>query len=162
MTDTVTLIAFGASALLMAFVSGVFLAFSDFIMRSLAAATPGAGIEAMQLINRKVLRSVFVVWLLALGPVAMGLGLYAWIAVEGPARAWFIAGTTLYVMGTFMVTILGNVPMNERLDRMAPDAAETRAYWRQYARGWTWWNHLRTVASGGAALALLVGCALSI
>ena len=40
-------------------VAGVFLTFSDFVMRSLRAAEPAAGMDAMQWINRVVYRSVF-------------------------------------------------------------------------------------------------------
>ena len=46
-------------ALVSAVVGGVFLSFSDFIMRGLALARPAGGIEAMQQINRTVLRSIF-------------------------------------------------------------------------------------------------------
>ena len=65
MSETVVLIAFGSVALVMALVSGVFLGFSDFIMRSLRVSSPRAGIEAMQQINREVLSSAFVFSLLA-------------------------------------------------------------------------------------------------
>lgn len=160
MTETITLFAFGAAALTMAMVSGVFLGFSDFIMRSLSAATPQAGIEAMQQINRKVLSSVFVVWLLGLAPVSVGLAVHAWLFMDGPARGWFIAGCAIYVVGCFLVTVLGNVPMNRRLDTMAVDGADTAVYWTTYGTWWTLWNHVRTVASGLAAAALLVGCVL--
>ena len=70
MSADVTLFAYGLSGLLMALVAGVFLAFSDFVMRSLSDASPRAGIEAMQIINRKVYSSVFLVWLLGLAPVS--------------------------------------------------------------------------------------------
>ena len=45
---------------LMALLAGVFLSFSDFVMRSLAATQPAGGIEAMQQINRKVFRTLFI------------------------------------------------------------------------------------------------------
>jgi len=42
-----------------ALVGGVFLAFSDFIMRSLSHTGGVGGVEAMQVINREVFRWVF-------------------------------------------------------------------------------------------------------
>lgn len=158
MSDTLTLLTYGTTGLLMALVAGVFLAFSDFVMRSLGAARPSAGIEAMQQINRKVYGSVFLIWLLGLVPVSAGLMLYAWLAIDGPAQAWFLVGGALYVVGTFLVTVLGNVPMNRRLDAMPPDGAATRTYWATYATIWTLWNHLRTAAAVLAAAAFLIGC----
>ncbi|MDM8168124.1 anthrone oxygenase family protein [Roseovarius sp.] len=160
MSETVVLIAFGSVALVMALVSGVFLGFSDFIMRSLRVSSPRAGIEAMQQINREVLSSAFVFSLLALAPVSLGLIGYAWFALGGPEQGWFIAGGAIYVVGTFLVTLFGNVPMNRRLDAMAVEGPETEAYWAQYAVAWTRWNHVRTAASAVAAAALLVGCAI--
>ena len=47
------------SVLAYAALAGVFLAFSDFIMRSLARTSGTGGIEAMQIINREVFRWVF-------------------------------------------------------------------------------------------------------
>ncbi|MFB9149719.1 anthrone oxygenase family protein [Roseovarius ramblicola] len=160
MTNLMELIVFGGTALGMALVAGVFLAFSDFVMRALGLARGLAGVEAMQAINREVYGSAFLVALLGLAPVAVALGLYAVMRAEGSAAPWFIAGAALYVIGTVLVTMLGNVPMNKRLDAMATDAPETLVYWRQYARRWTRFNHLRTLASGLAAGAFMVGTAL--
>ena len=56
--------------------------------------------------------------------------------------------------------MLGNVPMNNRLDRMATDGAAARVYWTSYATVWTLWNHVRTAASAAAAACFLVGCML--
>jgi len=54
------------------------------------------------------------------------------------------------------VTAAANVPRNGALLRMDPDAPETAVYWRSYVREWTLWNHVRTVASAGAALSYLL------
>ena len=65
---------------------------------------------------------------------------YAWFALGGPAQGWFIASGAVYVLGTFLVTLFGNVPMNRRLDAMAVEGPETEAYWAHYAVAWTRWN----------------------
>lgn len=49
-----------------AVVGGVFLTFSDFLMRSLERSDPVAGIEVMQRINREVMRTVFIAAFLGL------------------------------------------------------------------------------------------------
>ncbi len=54
----------------------------------------------------------------------------------------------IYFVGTFLVTMLGNVPINKRLDLMVMRAPDTRDYWQVYARDWTRWNHLRTGGLG--------------
>jgi len=153
-----TLIIFASAALATGLVAGVFLGFSDFIMRSLAATNPVAGIQAMQIINREVYSSVFLVLLLGMGPVSLGVIGYAVFWMTGPAQVWAIAGGTIYVLGTVLVTMVGNVPMNQRLDVMAGDQAATQAYWRHYARVWTRWNHLRTVMSALASVCFVLVC----
>lgn len=160
MTHMIEVTIFASAALVMALVAGVFMAFSDFVMRSLRGATPGTGIEAMQMINREVYGSVFLVGLLGLAPVSLGLAGYGVISMSGPAAGWIIAGGLIYFGGTILVTMLGNVPMNKRLDLMVMTAPETASYWEVYARRWTRWNHLRTVASAIGAACLLIGAVL--
>lgn len=146
-----------AASLSAALVSGVFLTFSDFVMRSLAGSAPAAGAEAMQQINREVFRSVFMVLLLGSAPVAAGLLIYAWVSASAPAAGWIAAGALSYLVGVMAVTIFGNVPMNERLDRMDHLSAEGQGYWRRYARDWTRWNHLRAAAAFMSAAGYLMG-----
>jgi uncharacterized membrane protein len=150
----------GAAVVLSGLVAGVFMAFSDFVMKSLAAATPAAGIESMQIINRKVYGSVFLVLLLGMAPVSLGIAVYAIFAVSGPASGWLIAGGTIYVTGVFVVTIACNVPMNKRLDAMDLNVPGTESYWASYASSWTRWNHVRSATSAASAICYLLACIL--
>lgn len=141
-------------------VAGVFLTFSDFVMRSLGAAAPAAGMEAMQEINRKVHRSVFMVLLMGMVPVSLAIALYGAVLVGGAASWWLIAGAALYVGGVFAVTGAGNVPMNKRLDALDLTESAAHGYWERYGRNWTRLNHIRTLASAGAAVCYLAGAML--
>ncbi|WP_135501265.1 DUF1772 domain-containing protein [Roseovarius aestuariivivens] len=147
MTDVLVLTAFSTLTLILALIAGVFLAFSDFIMRSLRAAHVPAGIEAMQEINREVISSAFVFSLIAMVPLTALSALFAATTLDGTSQTLILAGSASYVFGTFGVTILGNVPMNNRLDKMSLNSPDISAYWRIYARDWTRWNHLRTGAA---------------
>ncbi len=150
----------GASVIACGLVSGVFLAFSDFVMKSLALANPEGGIEAMQIINRKVYGSVFLSLFMGMAPISLLIAGYAYFRLSGPVQSWIIAGAALYLVGAFLVTMVFNVPMNQRLDAMDSSAPETVAYWVKYARHWTFWNHVRTLACAGATLCFLVACVL--
>lgn len=143
------------AALASGLIAGVFLTFSDFVMRSLIAAHPEGGIEAMQNINRKVYGSVFLVLFMAMAPVSVALAVYASLALTGAAATWIIAGAAIYVISVFLVTIVCNVPMNKRLDRMDQAARETTDYWRIYGPVWTRWNHVRTVGSLATSVCFL-------
>ena len=138
-------------------VAGVFLAFSDFLMTSLRAADPAAGTETMQVINRKVYRSIFMVLFLGLTPASALAALLAALYLDGAAALWLVAAGALYFFGVFLVTALGNVPMNRQLDGMPRGGAAALSYWPAYVRGWTIWNHVRSVAALGAMAAYLFG-----
>lgn len=157
MSADITVFACLALGLCSALVAGVFQSFSDFIMRSLAAAHPAAGIEAMQWINRKVYRSFFLVMLLGLAPAAIGFAVFAHVTLTGMERNWIFAGAATYLVAVFGITMLGNVPMNNRLDRVNRSTAEAVTYWRTYARTWTRFNHVRTIGSVVTAVCFLLG-----
>lgn len=143
-----------------ALLAGVFLTFSDFLMRSLRRSAPAGGTEAMQRINREVYRSVFMVLFLGMVPIsALALG-YALLAASEPVATALTCAALLYLLGVFAVTAAGNVPMNQRLDAMplAGDAAQ--AYWPAYATGWLRWNHLRSLAALAASASYAVASLL--
>ncbi|SDI96775.1 MULTISPECIES: DUF1772 domain-containing protein [Rhodobacterales] len=143
------------AGLAVALVAGVFLGFSDFIMRGLAQAPANQGAAGMVGLNRTVYRSVFMVLLIGLAPVSGFLGLLALWQFEGAARALTLAGVVAYLIGVFAVTGMGNVPMNTRLEAMDGQTRETASYWPRYAQRWTRLNHARTVSSALAALCWL-------
>ncbi|MEL7538922.1 MAG: anthrone oxygenase family protein [Pseudomonadota bacterium] len=142
-------------------VAGVFLAFSDFIMRGLAQAEPVAGIDAMQQINRTVLRSVFLFLFFALAPITAAIAGYAWFRVDSDAQPLMIGAAAIYLVTVVAVTVVGNVPMNERLAAMPKAGDSAATYWPRYCQVWTWLNHVRTLGSTSAAICLLLAATLS-
>lgn len=148
------------AGLAMALVAGVFLGFSDFIMRGLTRAPASQGAAGMVGLNRTVYRSVFMVLLMGLVPVSAGLGLVSPWYFDGLAGPLMMAGSGTYLVGVFAVTGLGNVPMNTRLDALSDNPAETEGYWPVYADRWTRLNHVRTAASALASLFWLTAAQL--
>ncbi len=141
-----------------ALVAGVFLTFSDFVMASLKAAQPAGGIESMQIINRKVFRTVFMVLLIGMSVASPLLIRYSASEVGDPASLWVTSGALIYIVGVFLVTLIFNVPMNTRLDRMDFDSSEAAAYWQHYVPRWSFWNWVRAIASTMSAVCLLIAC----
>lgn len=141
-----------------ALVGGVFLAFSDFIMRSLAKTSGVGGVEAMQSINREVFRWVFMSLFLGLTPVSVGFVVYGLLVAEGAAAAALASAGALYLLGCFALTALGAVPMNNALARLDASSEAAEAYWREtYLPRWTALNTVRGGACVLAAAALLFG-----
>lgn len=137
-------------------IAGVFLTFSDFVMRGLAHAKPDAGVEVMQFINRDVYRSIFMVLFMGLGVVSLGLAVAALMDMFGSASPLVMVGSLLYLFGVFGVTARFNVPMNTRLDRLSPAEQTTHAYWQTYVQRWTRWNHVRSLAAALASVSFIL------
>ena len=156
MANDLILWALVALTLATGLVAGVFLSFSDFVMKSLRAAAPAAGAEAMQVINRKVYKSVFMVLLVGLVPVTVLVALAATFILDATVSLWLVAAGVLYFFGVFVVSAVGNIPMNRQLDGMPQGGVAAQRYWPDYVRGWVVWNHVRTVTSLGAMAAYLV------
>ncbi|MCB1428234.1 MAG: DUF1772 domain-containing protein [Nitratireductor sp.] len=143
-----------------ALVGGVFLAFSDFIMRSLSLTGGTGGVEAMQVINREVFRWVFMALFLGMAPVSLAIAGYGAAHLDHPAGALVLSAGLVYLVGCFGVTIFCNVPMNEALANMNLSEDATRAYWMDtYLPRWTLWNTVRTSACILSATLLLFGLA---
>ena len=137
-------------------VSGVFLAFSGFVMRSLSKAKASAGIEVMQIINREVWPTLFIALLLGMSALSPGLMAYAYFQIEGTASTLIITGGAIYLLGSFVVSLAFNVPMNNRLDSRECASAEVAIYWTNtYVPRWTFWNYIRAASSGSAAVCYL-------
>ncbi len=142
-----------------ALVAGVFLTFSDFVMKSLDGARTSAGIEVMQGINREVFRTFFMVLLIGMWPVSAGLGVYAFLIPLESAGPAIVAAAVIYSVGVAGVTLVFNVPMNNRLAAEGFDSPAGAAYWSDvYYPRWTFWNWVRALASGATAVCYLVAC----
>lgn len=142
-------------------VAGVFLSFSDFTMRSLHLATPEVGSQSMQILNREIFRSVFIVLLIGMAPVTAVVGGVALFRPPTVGALPIVVGSLSYILGVFFVTIFGNVPKNEKLAAMPDGGEEAQSYWPAYYTGWMFWNHVRTVSSFVTALCY-IGAAIVI
>lgn len=134
-------------------IAGVFFAFSSFVVTALSRVPVSQAVAAMQAINVAVLRSLFMAVFLGtagLCAVLMTVALFRW----GEAGSGFLlASGALYLVGTILVTIAFNVPLNNMLASLKPEDASTTALWSRYVSSWTTWNHVRTIS----ALAALAG-----
>ena len=143
-----------------ALIGGVFYAFSSFIMKALARMPTEEGIAAMQSINIVVINASFLGAFIGTAVISLMLAV---LAIKGwgmPSAPWLLAGALLYLLGTFLVTGLGNVPLNEKLAAVSATDSSAVAVWEHFLDQWTTLNTLRTTASVTAALSLTIGLTL--
>ena len=150
MTSLISVTAIGA-----ALVAGIFYAFSTFVMQALGRLVPREGIAAMQSINVVVINPLFFLAFFGTGALCLATIAASLLSETGVSLAPALTGGILYIVGCIGVTMVGNVPLNERLAEVSPDDAEAESLWDLYLARWTLWNHVRTAASLAAA-ALLV------
>ena len=140
--------------------AGFFYAYSMSVMWALDAVDPKAAIAAMQSINIVVRNAFFFPAFFGTPGVALVAAGLWWKQGAGQVTLLLALAAIVYLAGTFLVTVVANVPMNEALAiAMIPtDPEQARTLWQNYSSPWTLWNHVRTVAS--FASLLLVGWAL--
>ena len=132
-------------------IGGIFFAFSTFIMTSLSEIPNESGISAMNAINRVIVRSWFM-------PVFVGMVVVSVVLVVVAVRNWdvgtgglIITGALVYIVACFISTIVFSVPLNDRLATFDGRGAAAAEFWVVYLRDWTFWNHVRTLASLAAS-----------
>ena len=148
----------GTTALLgSALVGGIFFAFSSFVMKALARVPPAEGIGAMQSINVVVLNPSFLGVFMGTAVVSLGAGGLALAGWGRPSAAFLLGAALFYLVGTFLVTVIGNVPLNDELAAVSATDPAALDVWERYLRRWTTWNHVRTAAAMVAALLFSLG-----
>lgn len=136
-------------------IGGLFFAFSNFIMRAFDRLPPVQAIAAMQAINVTVLNRVFFLAFFGTAVVSAGLCAFAVPQLSQPGAPVMLLGALLYLVGSVLVTVAFNVPLNERLKAVSLTGRDLDRAWQDYRRPWTAWNHVRTIASLAAAAALI-------
>jgi uncharacterized membrane protein len=117
----------------------------------------------MQSINVVVINPWFLGVFVGTAVLSLGMAIVAILNWGSLAALFHLGGALLYLVGTFLVTGVRNVPLNDELAALSPDQVGERDTWNRYLRQWTVWNHVRTAAALLAALSfclsLLAGAA---
>ncbi len=142
-----------ATAIACAAMGGVFFAFSSFVMRALARMPPAQGIAAMQSINVVAVTPAFMTALFGTAAACLAVAVDAVTEWRTMTSAYLLAGSLSYLVGSIVVTIVCNVPLNNALAAVDPANGDAARFWLRYVRRWTAWNHVRAI-SGLVAAAL--------
>jgi uncharacterized membrane protein len=142
--------------------AGVFYAYAVSVNLGLAVQPDESYVATMQAINDKIQNPVF--FASFFGAVLFSLAALAAHYPRPRSRRFLLIALAcvLYIGGGFLLTTFINVPLNNQLAAVDPDApAHVLAAARKAYEGpWDFWNTIRTVFSTLAFLAL-VGASLS-
>lgn len=130
--------------------AGLFFIFSNTIMRSFDRLPAADAVAAMSSINRVILNPLFFL-------VFFGTALLCLVLLVGRLDSpLVVVGALFYLIGSIGVTMVCNVPLNDKLAKVSPSADDMDRQWRAYRGPWTRWNHVRTVACLLAAAAFVI------
>jgi uncharacterized membrane protein len=130
---------------------GLLFAFSNFVMTALSRQPAASGVRTMQAINVHILNPLFFIVFFGTAVASCVLAVATILRVPLSGAPLLLAGSALYLIGTVGVTMVFNVPLNNRLSVLNPDTAQAAQYWLTYLSEWVRWNHIRTIASVMAA-----------
>lgn len=151
-----------AAALGCAVIGGIFFGFSNFIMRALERLPAADGIAAMQSINVVVLNKWFLGVFTGTALVSLLLSGYAIANWGSTSSPWLLGGGVAYVLGSWLLTIRGNVPLNDDLAALSPDDGDSVEAWQHYISRWTSLNSQRALGSVVAALLFIIALTLGL
>ncbi len=132
--------------LMSSILGGVFFAFSSFIMPALVRIPASASVRAMQQINLTVFHWSFMGLFYTMPLLCLGFIGNALMTPAGAETPYLPAAACIYLVGTFVITGFGNVPLNEKLASLDPESDRAEAVWHHYSDRWTKLNHIRTAA----------------
>ena len=146
MSDLAVLLLTIVTIISVGLIGGVFFIFSVTVMRALGRIPAPSAITAMQEINVVIVRSLFLAAFFGAALMSLILAVYAMADWQRPGAPWLLAGAVIYLVGSVLLTMIRNVPLNNELAAVAPASPEGEAVWTRYLAEWTMWNHIRTIA----------------
>jgi uncharacterized membrane protein len=137
--------------------AGLFFAWAVSVIPGTQRISDAGYLESMQSINRAILNPAF--YLIFLGPIVT-LGLSTFQHRSGSPSFWLLlVATALYLVGTFGITVFGNVPLNDQLelvDLSRLTTEESNSFRLSYEQDWNRLHRLRTLAAVTAFGAVLL------
>jgi len=133
------------------------------------AVTPGIGrlndlgfLHAFQQMNRAILNPIFIV--VFMGPTITHIANIFLFKSATPTVFWLIlAASTLYIGGLVLVTVFGNVPLNEMIDKvdlLSASPEELKTLRDRFELRWNQFHLIRTVTTSLSFALLIISIAL--
>jgi len=148
------------ATLLTGLLAGIFFTWNNAITPGIGRLNDVSYLQAFQHMNRTILNPLFLI--VFMGPVLLSpAATYVYRANPTYILWMLIVASVIYFLGVFIVTILGNIPLNEMLDKAnltdisLEDAKSLRDKFE------TKWNNLhliRTISSTTSFLLLILTC----
>ncbi|HEX2622345.1 MAG TPA: anthrone oxygenase family protein [Phototrophicaceae bacterium] len=141
--------------------AGVYYTFNVAVMPALRAIRGKQHIAMMQAVNIKIQNPVF--FLSFFGPTVL-LPLAAWQNRDLAEFPLLVAAALLHIVGVNGVTVVGNIPINDKLEKINTDhlseeeADQIREEFHGTASAWMRLHNIRTITATLATALVLIAC----
>lgn len=150
-TESILLIVTGVLTTLLA---GTFFGYAISVNGALHVLRDEEYVRAMQSINKVIQNPLF--FLSFMGPVIL-LPVSTFLTYGNPTQFWLLLlASIIYIVGTFGVTIAGNVPLNEQLAKSDP--ANAREARMRFEHPWNRLHSMRTIAGIIVTILIFIAC----
>lgn len=136
-----------SSIFLTGLLAGVFFTWTNAIAPGIGALNDLAYLSSFQAMNRSILNPLF--YIVFMGPFFL-MGLSFYLIEEKQAKNKMLLAFVIYFFGVFVVTLLGNIPLNEMLDVVnlaITNEIELSRLRASFEKPWNQLHLVRTVAS---------------
>ena len=123
--------------------SGLLFIFSNAVNPGLARLEEEEYYRAMKFINLVILNPIF--FFIFIGPVITMPVLTYMSRNDSNSFAAILISTILYFLGVLLITILKNVPLNNKLEKLNSNEFDGVDLW--YKKPWNFWHNIRTLFS---------------
>jgi uncharacterized membrane protein len=110
----------------------------------------------MQSIIVAIKNPLFLTIFFVTAALAALLGIAASLRWPKPGGLWLLIGSLLYLNGPFGVTLLKNLPLNNKLAAIKLESADESRFWNEFCAAWGMWNHVRWLGALGASAAFIL------
>lgn len=138
---------------------GVLFGFSTLVMPGLDDSPPAAAVATMQQINKVAPRSLLALDMVVTLVLCLVVAVAALLRVRGdggPGSTLVLLGCLLYAV-SFAITAIYHIPRNDAFASVTADGPHAAQAWRDFARPWELWNHVRAACALGGSAAMVVG-----
>ncbi len=161
---TVPNLVLAVGTLITGLIAGLFFGFSVAVIPGLTRFPDAGYLQSFQHINTAIMNPVFLFCFMAPLILLPASTLMLFRQGGSSAWSWALAGTIIYVIAVFGVTIAGNVPLNDMLAKMdlANAAVQTLATDRAaFEPRWNNFHSIRTIANIISLACLIISCFLT-
>lgn len=143
--------------------AGLYITFSDFVMKSLHRLPSSQSVAAFNSVNETVQplsgrgHTLLIPILILTAVISVILLVISLLHWQEPGSLFLISGSSLYLF-SFIITVAYHVPRNNRLLAVFKEQNmhEAQQWWQNEAGGWIFWNSLRGWAALSASVLFIL------